>query len=47
MILPLYKNRKWFSKQKLEYYKNGYYKTDGGLPNKSPEEPLFLQQYYD
>jgi hypothetical protein len=39
-----YENRKRLSKR-LEDYKKGYYKTNGGLPGKSPEEPLVLQQY--
>ena len=42
-----YQTRKDLSKQRLEDYKNGNYKTAGGLPNERPEEPLFLQQYYD
>ena len=42
-----YENRKQLSKQRLEDYKNGNYQTAGGLPDERPEEPLFLQQYYD
>ena len=42
-----YENKKQLSKQRLEDYKNGNYKTAGGLPDERPEEPLFLQQYYD
>ena len=42
-----YQTRKDLSKQRLEDYKNGNYKTAGGLPDERPDEPLFLQQYYD
>ena len=42
-----YESRKELSKQRLEDYKNGNYKTAGGLPNERPQEPLYLQQYYD
>ena len=42
-----YASRKELSKQRLEDYKNGNYKTAGGLPNERPQEPLYLQQYYD
>ena len=42
-----YESRKELSKQRLEDYKNGNYKTAGGLPNERPEGPLYLQQYYD
>ena len=42
-----YENRKQLSNQRLEDYKNGNYKTAGGLPDERPKEPLFLQQYYD
>ena len=42
-----YQTRKDLSKQRLEDYKNGNYKTAGGLPVERPDEPLFLQQYYD
>ena len=42
-----YETRKQLSKQRLEDYKNGNYQTAGGLPDERPEEPLFLQQYYD
>ena len=42
-----YEHKKELSKQRLEDYKNGNYKSTGRLPDQSPEEPLFLQQYYD
>ena len=42
-----YETRKQLSQQRLEDYKNGNYKTAGGLPNERPAEPLYLQQYYD
>ena len=42
-----YKTRVSLAKQRLEDYKNGKYATQGGLPDKRPEEPLFFQQYWD
>ena len=43
-----YQTRKDLSKQRLEDYKNGSYKSGGGLPDKLPDDaPLFLKQYYD
>ena len=42
-----YKTRVTLAKQRLEDYKNGKYATQGGLPDKRPEEPLFFQQYWD
>ncbi len=42
-----YKTRVSLAKQRLEDYKNGKYATQGGLPDKRPEGPLFFQQYWD
>ena len=42
-----YETKKQLSQQRLEDYKNSNYKTAGGLPNERPQEPLYLQQYYD
>ena len=41
-----YETKKQLCKQRLEDYKNGNYKTAGGLPDKCPDDaPLFLKQY--
>ena len=41
-----YEAKKQLCRQRLEDYKNGNYKTAGGLPDKCPDEaPLFLKQY--
>ena len=43
-----YETKKQLCKQRLEDYKNGSYKSGGGLPDKLPDDaPLFLKQYYD
>lgn len=43
-----YENKKQLAKQRLEDYKNGTYKSGGGLPDKVPDDaPLFLKQYFD
>ena len=43
-----YEAKKQLCKQRLEDYKNGSYKSGGGLPDKLPDDaPLFLKQYYD
>ena len=43
-----YENKKKLCAQRLEDYKNGTYKSEGGLPDKCPEDaPLFLKQYCD
>ena len=41
-----YEAKKQLCRQRLEDYKNGNYKTAGGLPDKCPDDaPLFLKQY--
>jgi len=41
-----YETKKQLCKQRLEDYKNGNYKTAGGLPDKCPDDaPLFIKQY--
>ena len=41
-----YETKKQLCKQRLEDYKNGNYKTAGGLPDNCPEDaPLFIKQY--
>ena len=43
-----YETKKKLCAQRLEDYKNGTYKSAGGLPDKCPEDaPLFLKQYCD
>ena len=43
-----YENKKKLCAQRLEDYKNGTYKREGGLPDKCPDDaPLFLKQYCD
>ena len=43
-----YENKKKLCAQRLEDYKNGTYKREGGLPDKCPDNaPLFLKQYCD
>ena len=43
-----YETKKQLCKQRLEDYKNGSYKSGGGLPDKLPDDaPLFLKQYHD
>ena len=42
-----YNTRLSLAQQRITDYKNGYYATQGGNPEESPNGPLFLQQYWD
>ena len=42
-----YKTRISLGQQRIKDYKNDYYATQGGNPEERPNEPLFMQQYWD
>ena len=42
-----YNTRISLAQQRIIDYKNGYYATQGGNPEERPNEPLFMQQYWD
>ena len=42
-----YNTRISLAQQRIIDYKNGNYATEGGLPEKRPDGPLYLQQYWD
>ena len=42
-----YKTRISLGQQRITDYKNDYYATQGGNPEERPNEPLFMQQYWD